>query len=134
MDATAADRQAGAWLCANLPELRQDADEHGWRQLLEQQVQAVLRGGSAQAALQRLGLRSDPGQVGRDRHPSPSIGTAKLWEPAQRSGHFRCPHTAGGGGPRCDRTTRDLQGRWPVCYLDPTPGGTPLPPVGGTGH
>lgn len=44
MDATAADRQAGAWLCANLPELRQDADEHGWRQLLEQQVQAVLRG------------------------------------------------------------------------------------------
>ncbi|MFB7373821.1 hypothetical protein [Streptomyces sp. NPDC056222] len=121
----ALEKRARTWLCDNYPAVRADFEEDGTLDEFEDVFDEVREGGSALEALRRLG--HDPTLVLGERRKD-GVGSAGLWsEETEVSSAFRCPRAVG----RCTaRRSRDAEGGWPMCYLDPDdPYGVPLKPA-----
>ncbi|MDQ8705363.1 hypothetical protein RCO28_23115 [Streptomyces sp. LHD-70] len=116
-DRTPADEEqaALAWLCANLPELREKADRYAWRAALDREVAEVRAGKPAAEALRALDLRRE----GLRSSGPPADGS---WRERPVVERFRCPHG------RCPARGRDADASEPRCHID---GSTMLPLDGG---
>ncbi|MFF8605233.1 hypothetical protein ACF06X_04780 [Streptomyces sp. NPDC015346] len=130
MSDRALEKRARTWLCDQYPVVRGDFEEDDALEEFEEVFEEVREGGSALAAMRRLG--HDPSLVFGERRKD-GIGVAGLWsEEPEVSSVFRCPRATG----RCTaRRTRDESGAWPLCYLDPDdPDGVPLKPAALPAH
>ncbi|UED87582.1 hypothetical protein [Streptomyces profundus] len=101
---------AHAWFCERLPQLRAQADLHGWRRELEARVTAVREGRPVAEALDAL-LLSDQGTL---RHAG-EVPLREAWDRAPIGQRFHCPRSA------CPPRARAEDASEPWCHLDDQP-------------
>ncbi|MEV4285870.1 hypothetical protein AB0K40_10230 [Nonomuraea bangladeshensis] len=102
--------EARAWLCAELPSLRQSAQEGGWTAALEDALAVLDEGGTALDVLALLDPGSPAGRPDR-RGDLASYLLFGVDAPALR-GDYTCPD-----GWCSRRAGRDARNRPPVCPL-----------------
>lgn len=110
-----------AWLCTQLPELRANADQAGWRQRLDTAEQALRAGTPPTEILKRLGIDTiDTNDTYALRGTlTPATITDLGIDPVPTTGTYTCPH---GYCPR--QAHPDHRGRTPHCA-----DGTPMHPT-----
>ncbi|WP_433435110.1 hypothetical protein [Nonomuraea sp. CA-141351] len=102
--------EARAWLCTELPSLRQGAEEGGWTAFLEDALAVLDEGGTALDVLALLDPGSSAGQANQRGDHQPyllfGVGSSAL------RGDYTCPD-----GWCSRRADRDARNRPPVCPL-----------------
>jgi hypothetical protein len=102
-----------AWLCANLPALRESARRFRWERELTAALDEIRAGGDAEPALRRGGLPVDALREAAASRGDPVSLDGFGLERVPVTGHYSCP------GPRsCGRRAgRDGNGHEPRCEV-----------------